>query len=92
MDYEEEKKSNEENFDKMLATVHPNLWRIHSKLKSTNLNPEIVPAILQAIYEVAYLHGHGAVSVYISGDKVTNVEATTRIKVGMSAIVEATEV
>ena len=84
----EERRNNEEKFDQMLATVHPELWRIHKTLKETNINPVIVPAVINSIFEVAYVTGHGDVRIYIVDRKVTNIEPKPRLKLDVEAIID----
>ena len=88
MNQEEEKKNNEEKFDQVLATVYPELWRIHKSLKETNINPIVVPAVINAIFEVAYVTGHGDVRIYIVNRKITNIEPKPRLKLDVDAIIE----
>ena len=84
----EEQQKNEEQFDKVLAQTYPELWRIHNALKETKINPLVVPAVINAIYEVAYVTGHGDVKIFISDKKITNIEPKARIKLGISALIE----
>jgi len=88
MDYWDEVKTNEEQFEKVLATCHPGLWRIHQTLKDTKLNPEMVPMILSSIHEVAFLHGHGVIHIYIEGGKITGLEPTSRIRTNLAVLIE----
>jgi len=88
MEQPEEQKLNEEQFDKALAKIYPELWRINKSLKETNINPVIIPAVINSIFEVAYVTGHGEVKIYISNRKITNIEPKPRIKLDVDALIE----
>jgi len=48
----------------------------------------MVPMILSSIHEVAFLHGHGVVHIYIEGGKITGLEPTSRVKTNLIALIE----
>ena len=88
MNQSEEQFKNEEQFLELLAKFAPHLWKIHDTLKQTKVNPMVIPYVIEAVHEVAYVHGHGDVTIYISDKKITNIEPKPRMKLGIEAIVE----
>lgn len=44
--------TNEEIYLQNLAKIDPKLWRIKRKLLDTGINPDIVPTILETIFQV----------------------------------------
>lgn len=88
MDYTEEALHNEEQFDKILATLAPELWRIKQALKVNEINPMVIPFIVEALSNVAHTTGHGSVTIYLSSGEITNIEPTGRMKIGIRAVIE----
>lgn len=89
MDQPSESAHNQELFEELLANIDPNLWRIHMKLKETKVSPLYIPAIIDALAEVAMSTGHGEVNVYINQGLVNNVTATSRgksVKLGIEVL------
>jgi len=44
--------------------------------------------ILSSIHEVAFLHGHGVIHIYIEGGKITGLEPTSRIRTNLAVLIE----
>ena len=88
MDQKEESEHNHNKFMELLAKVDPELWRIKRELEETGLNPGIVVPHLKAIYQVAKTTRHGVVATYIADGKITNIEPTSKMKLGISALLE----
>lgn len=82
----EEQAHNEEKFSQMLATIDPELWRIKQSLMLTNIDPQIVPFVIEAMHEVAFIHGSGSVEIFITQDEVKNIRANTNMAVGLRAL------
>ena len=82
----EEQLHNEEVFNEILAKADPELWRIKQALNDTKINPMIVPFVIEAIHEIAFIHGHGSVEIYISKGNVQNLKANSNIKVELEAL------
>jgi hypothetical protein len=73
MDQPTERKQNEEQFEVLLATIKPELWRINQALKDTGVNEDIITAFVYALHTVAYQTGHGDVTAYVTTDSDNNV-------------------
>jgi len=91
MNQKDEGVHNKEKFETILAATYPELWRIHKTLEETKINPVIVTAVINAIYEVAYITGHGDVKIYISDRKITNIEPKPRVKLGVEVLLDKLE-
>lgn len=79
--------TNEEVFEKALATFLPDLWIIHQALKDNQVDPKIIPFVIKAIGQVGELTGHGSVTLYFVNGEVTNIEPLSRLKVGLKALI-----
>lgn len=62
---------NDQLFLKNLATLDPALWRIKIKLLETEVNPDIMPAIIEAVSYIANTTKWGKVEVNIENGVVT---------------------
>lgn len=84
----EEKQNNEAQFELMLQAANPPLYKIWLTLRDTGINPLVVPAVVNALYEVAYVTGHGNVTIFISDHKITDIEPKPRMKLNIDAILK----
>lgn len=60
---------NEALFLDSLAKIDPMLWRIKIKLAQLNINPEIIPPVIEAIYQIHAGSGWGKVEIEIRDHK-----------------------
>jgi hypothetical protein len=90
MEYSEEVKHNEEEFSKVLATLDPELWRIKQSLQVNEINPMVIPFVIEALSHVANITGHGSITIYISNGEITNIEPAGRMKINLRAVIEGT--
>ena len=80
---------NQENYIKVLATLDPELWRIKQSLQVNEINPMVIPFVIEALSHVANITGHGSITIYISNGEITNIEPAGRMKINLRAVIES---
>lgn len=86
MEQTAERQNNEAQFDLMLQAASPELWKIHQALKDTGINPLLVPAMINAVYEVAYVTGTGNITIHVNDHKITDIEPKPRMRLNIDAL------
>ena len=70
MDYNEQKKINEEQFKEIIKATRPDIWAIMQVIDDTRLNWKVLFHIMQAIGEVANDTKYGQINVLIENNVV----------------------
>lgn len=71
IEYNDINKINEQQFEKMLADVNPELWRVFTYLRDTQVNPRILPRVIRGIYNVSTSRSkNGQIIVYVQNEEV----------------------
>lgn len=84
----EEEQTNIDQFFEVVRKTDPELYLIKMALKETNLNPLIVPKIVQSVANLAFGSGFGKVQIFMKARTITTINGEEAHNVNLPAILE----
>jgi hypothetical protein len=81
-------KTNEEIFMDQLQLIDPELYNIKIALLTTDVNPDIIPAVIRTIGNLTLGTGYGKIQIFMQARVVTQIKPEESVEVNKKASID----